>query len=109
MRISVLLMLCGSLAAGMAMAQTAAAPAAPAAPSAPMAPGASPPNPGAPNNSMPSSPSNAPTTSDPTERHPPNAASPDNVQGTGSQRQNCKSGQDTTNLNCNPANSGNPK
>jgi hypothetical protein len=109
MRIPAALMLCGSLVAGAALAQTAAVPAAPAAPAAPMAPGAAPPNPSAPSTSIPSSQSNAPSTSDPTERHPPNAASPDNVQGSGPQRQNCKSGQDTTNLSCNPGTGTNPK
>src|SRR5580698_8355426 len=108
MRTTAVWMLCGSLAAASAIAQTAAAPAAPASPAAPMAPGASPPNPAS-AGSVPSGQSTAPSTSDPTERHPPNVASPDNVQGTGRQRQNCKSGQATTNLNCNPGNGSSPK
>jgi hypothetical protein len=104
MRVPGLLMLWACLAAGLAAAQSVA----------PLAPNASPPNatPGipAPANTPAGESSASPTNSNPTERHPPNAASPDNVQGsTGQQRQNCKSGQDTTNLNCKQGTGNSPK
>lgn len=47
--------------------------------------------------------------SNPTELHPPNAASPDNSRDVQSNKQHCKSGQDSTNVNCKQSYGDSPK
>jgi hypothetical protein len=95
MRVSAPFAVCLLLNGAVALAQTT-----PSAPN-PSASNASSPSTSTPaNSSAPSESPTSPSMSNSTERHPPPAASPDNTRDVQSNKQHCKSGQDSTNVAC---------